>query len=127
MCGLHRRDYAKLGEAGNILGGEHLSVLDAQSRIARRRRLAQGLGVSIECPVVGGITDGVSAYLKALFERSQRQVVDCGLRGGDHALALGSIAVGSEQSRSTRSQCAVGKKLEGADGQPVVAIDLRTT
>ena len=126
MCRLHGGEDAEFRETRNVLGRQHLSVLNAQTQVMRIGHFLFSLFVGVQHAAIRSVTDGMRTNLKASLERATSQTVDIGFRSGHHAFGLRSVAVRLEERCAPRAERAIGEKLEGANRELMMRIDFRT-
>ena len=119
MDRLHRRDDAKLAEAGNIGSAEVLRVLHAPAQILAVAVVLPERGlVDVQHLAIGAIANGVDAQLHAVIDRDLRGLGQR-LNGRRHESgALGLVAVRLEQPRAARTERAIGAGGNALQGLP---------
>ena len=123
VVGLHRGNDLLAAEAGDVGGAQMLGVFDAEAAVAGAVLLGD-LAVEIEDARVGPVADGVDHHLQAEFVRGRDALEHDAL--GQHLLeeqaaGVRRVPVRLEEERRSGAQAAVGKPLEAANAQPVVA------
>ena len=116
--GLHGGDEPQIGQLPDVLGLQHLRMLDAVAQALPG--VGQNHAEGAQHLPVGGIANGVDVDLIALRDGPGDHVGERRIAVEGESLALGRIRIGFDQRRPARAERAVGIEFHGPQKQAAV-------